>query len=123
MERLKENEYRGSWYNGLPLAIKENFTDEDGLKVVAEQTFICSELSKNNSKKYRRIAMNKELRNKISENKILTYHERAKIISDLESYEDIRAKLEQIERIIDEYDLEAWEILEMIKEVIENENT
>ena len=46
MERLKVNEYLGSWHKGLPLAIKESFTDEDGLKVVAEQTFIGSELSK-----------------------------------------------------------------------------
>lgn len=46
MERLKVNEYLGSWHKDLPLAIKESFTDEDGLKVVAEQTFIGSELSK-----------------------------------------------------------------------------
>ena len=48
--------------------------------------------------------MDKELRNKISENKILTYNERARIISDLESYEDIRAKfgktIEEIENEI-----------------------
>ena len=28
-------------------------------------------------------------------------------------------KLDKIEQIIDDYDLEAWEILEMIKEVLE----
>ena len=37
--------------------------------------------------------MDKDLRNKISENKILTHNERAKIISDLESYEDLRSKI------------------------------
>ena len=30
-------------------------------------------------------------------------------------------KLEQIEQIIDDCDLEAWEVLEKIKEVLENE--
>ena len=30
-------------------------------------------------------------------------------------------KLEKIEQIIDEYDLEAWEVLKMIKEVLEQE--
>lgn len=39
--------------------------------------------------------MEKELRNKISENKILTYNERAKIISDLESYEDLCTKIDK----------------------------
>lgn len=37
--------------------------------------------------------MNRELRNKIAENKILTHNERAKIISDLEAYEDLRTML------------------------------
>ena len=47
--------------------------------------------------------MDKELRNKISENKILTCHERAKIISDLESYEDLRTKIDKaISEIEDE---------------------
>ena len=36
------------------------------------------------------------------------------IVSQLE-------KLEKIEQIIDDYDLEAWEILEMIKEVLKND--
>ena len=30
-------------------------------------------------------------------------------------------KLDKIEQIIDDYDLEAWEILEMIKEVLKND--
>lgn len=52
--------------------------------------------------------MEKELRNKISENKILTYNERAKIISDLESYEDLRTKIDKaIEEIKDLYT--EWE--------------
>ena len=31
---------------------------------------------------------------------------------------DIIGKYQKIEQIIDDYDLEAWEILEMIKEVV-----
>ena len=30
-------------------------------------------------------------------------------------------KLEKIEQILDDYDLEAWEVLKMIKEVLEQE--
>ena len=37
--------------------------------------------------------MDKDLRNKISENKILTRNERAKIISDLESYEKLQTNI------------------------------
>ena len=42
-----------------------------------------------------RVTMDKDLRNRISENKILTYSERAKIISDLESYEELRSKIDE----------------------------
>lgn len=45
--------------------------------------------------------MDKDLRNKISENKILTRNERAKIISDLESYEKLQTNIKKaIEEII-----------------------
>lgn len=47
--------------------------------------------------------MDKELRNKISENKILTHNERAKIISDLESYEDLRDRINNAIEEISEY--------------------
>lgn len=39
--------------------------------------------------------MDKDLRNKISENKILTRNERAKIISDLESYEKLKTNIKK----------------------------
>lgn len=39
--------------------------------------------------------MDKDLRNKISENKILTRNERTKIISDLESYEKLQTNIKK----------------------------
>ncbi len=38
-----------------------------------------------------------------------------------EFYKGEHEKLERIEQIVDDCDLEAWEILEMIKEVLGNE--
>ena len=58
--------------------------------------------------------MDKELRNRIFENKILTHNERAKIISDLESYEDLKDKIDKaIEEITECRDngFVAYEVL------------
>ena len=44
---------------------------------------------------------------------------------ELESYDmaiDIMHKYQQIEQILDDCDLEAWEVLEMIKEVVADGN-
>lgn len=63
--------------------------------------------------------MDKELRNKISENKILTHSERAKIISDLESYEKLQTNIKKAFEEIESIGMGSY--LEFTKEIACND--
>ena len=59
--------------------------------------------------------MDSELRRRISENKILTHNERAKIISNLESYEKLKTNIKQVREEIERIGIGSY--LEVTKEI------
>lgn len=70
--------------------------------------------------------MDKELKARIQENKVLTFQERKNIIRDLKKLEKNSKKLEKIEQIVKEWEnskivTNCYKCAEQIKEVLEQE--